>query len=148
MGDHEATCALLRGRSVRTLAWLGDAEFERAVRTRLALRGDHPVDRLDGARARVVRSEAQAALLAVIEADLEAAEVEVVRRGRNASVRAGGRAVRDVKAYRAATGFEALVGWWAAAGPGGWCRFEATVGAALDSALDDALERSRKPRRG
>jgi rhodanese-related sulfurtransferase len=32
-------------RSVRTLAWLGDAEFEREVRLRVARRGDFPTDR-------------------------------------------------------------------------------------------------------
>ncbi len=33
--------------SVRTLAWLGDAEFEREVRLRLARRGDYSTDRLN-----------------------------------------------------------------------------------------------------
>lgn len=138
----------LRGRSIRTLAWLGDAEYERLVRTSLALRGDHPVDRLDTARAKLVRSEAQAALLEQIEAELTQTELDVVRRGRNATVRGGGRAVRDVKAYRAATGFEALIGWWTAAPQDDPDRITEVLGARLDAAVTEALATSRRPKRG
>ena len=73
----------LRGRSIRTLAWLGDAEFEREVRLRLARRGDYPTDRLHALKARVVCAEAQAELLAAIEPELDEHEAGVVRRGRN-----------------------------------------------------------------
>jgi ribonuclease-3 family protein len=101
---------LLGERSVRTLAWLGDAEFEREVRMRLARRGDYPTDRLHAMKALVVCAEAQAELLAAIEAGLDEVEAGVVRRARNLSHKAGGRGVRSVRDYRAATALEALVG--------------------------------------
>jgi ribonuclease-3 family protein len=101
---------LLGERSVRTLAWLGDAEFEREVRIRLARRGDYPTDRLHAMKALVVCAEAQAELLAVIEAELDEVEAGVVRRARNLNHKAGGRGVRSTRQYRAATGLEALVG--------------------------------------
>ena len=138
----------LRQHSVRTLAWLGDAEFEQIVRRRVALLGDYPVDRLDRARALVSRAEAQAELVAAIEPALREEEAAVVRRARNASVRSGGRVKRDVKAYRAATGLEALVAWWVLGGPEGEARLEAVLGAHLNVAVARALERSEKPRRG
>lgn len=137
----------LRNRSTRTLAWLGDAEFERLVRRALARLGDHPVDRLDTARAKLVRAEAQAELLARIESRLEEPELDVVRRGRNATVRGSGRAVRNVQAYRAATGLEALVGWWSCTDAGN-ARIQAVLVPALDQDMALALEKSQKPRRG
>ena len=138
----------LRQHSVRSLAWLGDAEFERLVRRRVALRGDYPVDRLDRTRALVSRAEAQAELLAAVESMLSEEEQAVVRRARNASVRSGGRVQRDVKAYRAATGLEALVAWWVLGGTEGEARLEEVLGPPLDRAVASALERSAKPRRG
>ena len=48
----------LRGRSIRTLAWLGDVEFEREVRVRLARRGDFPTHRLHVLKAKIVCAEA------------------------------------------------------------------------------------------
>lgn len=102
----------LRQRSIRTLAWLGDAEFEREVRWRLSTRGDFPTDRLDKLRARIVNAESQAALLAELIAAgvLREDELAVVGRGRNAAVR--GMVRRNVRDYRAATALEALIAWW------------------------------------
>ena len=96
-------------RSVRTLAWLGDAEFEREVRVRLARRGDFPTDRLHAMKTRVVCAEAQAELLATLEPVLDEAEAGVVRRARNLNVKAGGRGVRSARDYRSSTALEALV---------------------------------------
>jgi ribonuclease-3 family protein len=140
--------AALRDRSVRTLAWLGDAEFERELRWRISARGDHPIDRLDRARARIARAEGQAALLAVIEPALRESELSVVRRARNAAGRSTGRGRRDVKAYRAATALEALVAHWAIDGAGSRGRFAAVLAGPLERAIDDALSTSRRPRRG
>lgn len=129
----------LRARSVRTLAWLGDADFEREIRRRVVARGDYPVDRLDAVKALVVRAESQAALLGAIEAELDEEELALVRRARNQSPRSGGRAQRDTRAYRSATALEALVGLWfhgAAPGPD---RFEALLGARVEAAIDVAL---------
>lgn len=128
----------LRGRSIRTLAWLGDVEFEREVRLRLARRGDFPTDRLNLLKARIVCAEAQAVLLAAIEAELDETEAGVVRRGRNLSLRAG-RGGRDVRTYRASTGLEALVAHWCCGEPGDRARFEALLAPRLEAAIDVVL---------
>ena len=130
----------LRGRSIRTLAWLGDVEFEREVRLRLARRGDYSTDRLDAMKTRVVRAEAQARLLERILPGLRPEELELVRRGRNASAPSaarGGR--RHMQDYRAATGFEALVGAWCLEGEPGVARLHEVLGAPLEEAIDEAV---------
>lgn len=138
----------LRQASIRTLAWLGDAHYERAVRWALARRGDYAVTRLDDARARVVRAEAQASLLEEISPALNDAERAVVRRASNAQVSGRGRAQRDTRAYRAATGLEALVGWWACADADPQDRFDEVLRPSLERAVDAALAASARPRRG
>lgn len=139
----------LRDRSVRTLAWLGDAEFEREVRVRLAQRGDYPTDRLHAMTARVVCAEAQAELLAALEPTLDEAELGVVRRARNLNVKAGGRGVRNARDYRSATALEALVAHWCFGAAGGRRRFEALVLPWLATRIDAAVAAaSRAPRRG
>jgi ribonuclease-3 family protein len=129
----------LRGRSVRTLAWLGDAEFERVVRLRLSLRGDYPTDRLDKLRAQIVNAEAQAALLGeLIEAgSLREDELALVGRARNTAVRGGSRSRRNVRDYRAATALEALIAWWLTGGEGE--RFAALIVPAIEARLDELL---------
>ncbi len=129
----------LRGRSVRTLAWLGDAEFEREVRMKLAQRGDYPTDRLHAMTARVVCAEAQAELLAAIEAGLDEAELGVVRRARNLNGKGGSRGVRSVRDYRSATALEALVAHWCFGAPGGRARFEALISPWLATRIDAAI---------
>ena len=139
--------AALLQRSIRTLAWLGDAAFERDVRWRISRRGDHPVDRLDAIKADVVCAPAQARLLEAIEPDLDEAEAAVVQRGRNAKTTTV-RGRKDVQSYRSSTGFEALVARWALI-EGGWSRYEALVVSLLEPAIDEATaRRSKKPRRG
>jgi ribonuclease-3 family protein len=129
----------LRQRSIRTLAWLGDAEFEREVRLRLSRRGDFPTDRLDKLRARIVNAEAQAALLGeLVDAGaLRENELAVVGRARNASVRGGARQRRSVRDYRAATALEALIAWWLLGGQAD--RFEALIAPAIEARIDDLL---------
>ncbi len=140
--------ASLRTRSIRTLAWLGDAEFERQVRWRVAARGDYPTDRLDAIKASIVRADAQAALLARIEPELSEEELSVVRRGRNAALPISARGRKNTQAYRASTAFEALVAHWAL-DEAGAARFDALVGPALDEAVAHALARhAHRPKRG
>lgn len=142
------TSAALRSRSIRTLAWLGDAAFEREVRWRLAMRGDYPTEKLDASKAAVVRAEAQAAMLNAIEPELDDAERSIAQRGRNASLPSSARGRKNTKAYREATGFEALVAHWALGGHEGWQRFTSVVGQRLDDAIDNALRKTldRPPR--
>lgn len=129
----------LRGRSIRTLAWLGDVEFEREVRLRLSRRGDYPTDRLDKLRAQIVRAEAQAALLAeLLEAGLlRDDELGVVGRARNTAVHRTG-ARRGIREYRAATALEALIAWWIVGGEAQ--RFEALIIPAIEAQIDALLE--------
>lgn len=140
----------LRGRSIRTLAWLGDVEYEREVRYRLAKRGDYPGDRLDAMKTRVVRAEAQAALLESLLPGLTPEELEWVRRGRNCtppSAARGGR--RRTKEYRAATALETLVATWCLNGDSGRERMGDVLGPALDAAIERAVKAdARRPRRG
>ena len=134
----------LRGRSIRTLAWLGDVEFEREVRLRLSRRGDYPTDRLDKLRARLVQAEAQAALLAaLLEAGhLREDELAIVGRARNAAIgRTSGR--RGVREYRAATALEALIAWWIVGGE--LQRFEALIIPAIEAQIDALLSPPRPP---
>ncbi len=137
----------LEGRSIRTLAWLGDAAFEREVRWRIAQRGDYPVDRLDAMKAEVVCAPAQAALLEKIDSELDDDERAVVQRGRNADTPSL-RGRKDTQTYRSSTGFEALIARWALR-DGAWLRFETLVGPHLEHAIDQAIaKRARRPRRG
>ncbi len=140
---------LIGERSVRTLAWLGDAEFEREVRMRLARRGDYPTDRLHAMKALVVCAEAQAQLLAAIEAGLDEVEAGVVRRARNLSHKGGGRGVRSVRDYRAATALEALVGHWCFSVADGRERLAAVVIPWIEARIDAAVtSASQAVRRG
>jgi ribonuclease-3 family protein len=131
------TAVDLRQRSIRTLAWLGDAEFEREVRRRLSVRGDFPTDRLDKLRARIVNAEAQAALLAELIASglLREDELAVVGRARNAAVRGAVR--RNVREYRAATALEALIAWWLYGGETE--RFAELIAPAIEARIDALL---------
>lgn len=133
-------------RSIRTLAWLGDAEFEREVRLRLARRGDFPTDRMHAMKARVVCAEAQAELLATLEPALDEAEAGVVRRARNLSHKAGSRGVRSTRDYRSSTALEALVAHWCLC-TSGRGRFDELVVPWLEARIDVALTVG-KPRRG
>lgn len=129
--------------SVQTLAWLGDAHFERYIRLELAKRGDFPSDRLERARVKLVRAETQAEILQSIESELEEREADFVRRGRNAKLRRG---VRDVRMARHSTAFEVLIAlWWL---DDKWERFATLVEPGLQMRLERALESSEKLKRG
>lgn len=132
----------LRSRSIRTLAWLGDVEFEREVRLRLIARGDYPTHRLDAIKALIVCAESQAALLSGIEAELDEEESSVVRRARNTSTRGTSRSQRNTRAYRAATAFEALIAHWFYSAAQGRERFTALVEPGLTLAIDQAIQRA------
>ena len=139
----------LRHRSIRTLAWLGDATFELEVRRRLAARGDFPIDRLDAMKALVVRADAQAELFAAIEPGLDNAEKDVAKRARNAALPGSARGRRNTRAYRSATALEALVAWWDLGDTDTRARLQAIVGPLLEAAIDAAVARHKaRPRRG
>jgi ribonuclease-3 family protein len=134
-------------RSIRTLAWLGDAEFEREVRRRVASRGDYPADRLDAIKSEVVCAGAQAALFEEIAPRLDDAERALARRARNAAAPTRGR--RSAKGYRRATALEALMAVWSLGGPAGRARFEALLAPHLEAAIDAAVvKKAQRVRRG
>lgn len=130
--------AVLATRSVRTLAWVGDALFERRVRTAVAMRGDFAVDRLDAIKAAVVRAERQAAMLEAIVPELDEAESALVRRGRNTTPPSSARGRRGMQTYRAASALEALVAWWSTSEVG-LARLEAVLMPQLEAAIDEAV---------
>jgi ribonuclease-3 family protein len=138
---------LLRTRSIRTLAWLGDAAFEDVVRRRIAARGDWPVDRLDAIKAAVVCAAGQAELLAEIEPLLDDAERALASRARNAGPTGTGPRRGPTAEYRAATALEALVAAWLL--EGSRSRFDALLAGPLDRAIEAAVARhAKRPRRG
>lgn len=92
------------------LAYVGDAVYELYVRRHAALRGRAlPVRRLHREVVALVRAEAQAEALRRIEPLLTPEERDIARRGRNAA--SGSHGTQPPAVRRAATAFEALVGY-------------------------------------
>jgi ribonuclease-3 family protein len=133
----------LKASSVRTLAWLGDAEYEREVRFRLAKTGDWSTDALDKIRAKLSSAAFQAEMLEAIGDQLSEDEKALARRGRNANVRSNGRVTRDVKTYRQATAFEALMAKWMLGNAIDNARFHEIVAPRLQQAIDEAIAKLR-----
>lgn len=102
----------LKRRSIKSLAWLGDALYELEIRRRLLALGDFHPRELNKMGANLARAETQAEILTTILDKLNDEERNVAQRGKNASIRSGGRAVRNTKDYRLASGLEALVAHW------------------------------------
>ena len=93
-----------------TLAYIGDAVYEIIIRTILVEHGNAPVNKLHQKASSLVKAQAQANLIHLIEKDLTEEEMSVYKRGRNAksATTAKNASIRD---YRTATGLEALVGY-------------------------------------
>ncbi|MEL6929941.1 MAG: ribonuclease III domain-containing protein [Cyanobacteria bacterium J06600_6] len=90
------------------LAYIGDAVFELYIRTKFLV----PPKRMASYHSQVVtqvRAESQAVHLARLLPDLDDAEKEILRRGRNACITKPRRL--DRQTYQLATGFEALIGY-------------------------------------
>ncbi|MDO4805459.1 MAG: ribonuclease III domain-containing protein [Lachnospiraceae bacterium] len=98
-----------------TLAFLGDAVYELAVRTMLVQRGDMRPNELNRRSSLLARAHAQSQAMEKIEPLLDETEADIYRRGRNAksNTMAKNATVGD---YRRATGFEALIGYLYLAG--------------------------------
>ena len=98
----------LRQLSPISLAYVGDAVYELYVRQRYLFppRRTHHYHQQVVAQ---VRAERQAEQLHAIQSDLTDEERDVIRRGRNATVRSPKRL--DPKTYQEATGLEALIGY-------------------------------------
>lgn len=100
----------LRTYSPLTLAYLGDAVYELAVRTELVKRANCPVNRLNSMASRMVKASAQSGMASRIEPMLTEEETAVYRRGRNAHSPTMAKHA-TMSDYRRATGVEALVGY-------------------------------------
>jgi ribonuclease-3 family protein len=91
------------------LAYVGDAFFALYVRTRLLTYEQGRVRVLHDFSAKMVSATSQANALRQIEPELVDAEIDIVRRGRNAKSTVPKSA--SVADYRYSTGFEALLGY-------------------------------------
>ena len=84
--------------------------YELVIRTLVVSGGNAPVNKLHKRSADLVKASAQAELLHYLEEELTEAERSVYRRGRNAKSYTMAKHA-TMKDYRAATGFEALMGY-------------------------------------
>lgn len=94
---------------VMALAYLGDARHSLYVRRKLVSRGIYKSGDLNAASLSYVTAEAQAKMMRKIEPELLEDEREVYRRAAN-STHLNKPKHRSVADYRAATGFEAVIG--------------------------------------
>ena len=92
-----------RGYSPLALAFVGDSIYEAFIRTKLLLAANQSAAKLHRAGAQALAMQALLPLLTEEEAD-------IYKRGRNAHSHTVPKNA-DVTEYRAATGFEALVGY-------------------------------------
>lgn len=92
------------------LAYIGDAVYELVIRTKVVNRGSIQVNKLSKRTMSLVKAQAQAEMIRLLQEDLTDEELAVFKRGRNAkSVTASKHA--SVIDYRTATGLEALIGY-------------------------------------
>ena len=98
-----------------TLAFLGDAVYELALRTMLVQRADMRPNELNRRSSLLAKAHAQSYAMEAIEPLLDETEADIYRRGRNAKshTMAKNATMGD---YRRATGFEALIGYLYLAG--------------------------------
>ena len=101
----------LNNLNTATLAYMGDAVYEQAVRQRLIEGGGVRVDRLQKTAAgRYVSAQAQAKIMLAMLDDLEEKERAKIGRWKNYKPRSMPKNA-DAKAYRWATAFEAYLGY-------------------------------------
>ncbi|CAJ1225592.1 Mini-ribonuclease 3 [Lactiplantibacillus xiangfangensis] len=94
------------------LAYLGDAVYEPFIRQHLIEIGFTKPTKLHHHATHYVSAKAQAALIALMQADdvLTPVETDVFKRGRNAKSHTSAKHT-DVLTYRISTGFEAVFGY-------------------------------------
>lgn len=100
----------VKERSPLALAFVGDGVLELLVRGRLVALGRHSPGALHREATRLVSAKGQYALLQGLSPHLSEAELDIVRRGRNASKATVSKHATPEE-YRASTGLEALFGW-------------------------------------
>ena len=99
-----------KGYSPLALAYIGDGVYELMIRTILVSEKDMQVQKYHKKASNLVKAQTQASMIHAILEELTQEEMAVYKRGRNAKsyTMAKNATVSD---YRAATGFEALMGY-------------------------------------
>lgn len=92
------------------LAYIGDAVYELLIRTRVVNRGSMQVSKMHKKSAGLVKAQAQADMIKVLQEELTPQEQAVYKRGRNAKSASTAKNATMID-YRMATGFEALIGY-------------------------------------
>ncbi len=100
----------LKQYSPLTLAYIGDAVYELAVRTILVRRTNMQVNKLHKKASGAVRAEAQSRMIGYLEPLLTEEEQQIYHRGRNANAHTHAKNA-GIQEYRRATGFEAVMGY-------------------------------------
>lgn len=99
-----------RGYSPLALAFMGDSIYEAFIRTKLLLAANQSAAKLHRTAVSFVRAGAQALAMQALLPLLTEEEADIYKRGRNAHSHTVPKNA-DVTEYRAATGFEALMGY-------------------------------------
>lgn len=99
-----------RGYSPLALAFIGDAVYETFIRTKILLKANTSANKLHKAAVYFVRAHGQSEAMKALTPLLTQEEEEIFKRGRNAHSASVPKNA-DVTEYRAATGFEALLGY-------------------------------------
>ena len=92
------------------LAYMGDAVYERYIRSMLVSKANTQVNKLHKEATKYVKAKAQSELVEKIMDKLTEEEVAIYKRGRNAHSYTSAKNA-DIVDYRRATGFEALIGY-------------------------------------
>lgn len=93
-----------------TLAYIGDAVYELAVRTIVIGRHREPVNKLNRRATMLVKAETQSEMVETLLPLFTEEEEAVYKRGRNAKSSSSAKNA-SIQDYRRATGFEAVMGW-------------------------------------
>lgn len=92
------------------LAYLGDGVYELMIRARVVSQGNMPVNKMNRKSTSLVKAQAQANMIRLLEPELTDEERAVFKRGRNAKSMTTAKNATVID-YRVATGFETLVGY-------------------------------------
>ncbi len=110
MDSNMLTPQEARGYSPLALAFIGDAVYESFIRTKILLRANTSANKLHKNAVCYVKAHAQSEAMKSLVPLLSQEEEDIFKRGRNAHSASVPKNA-DVTEYRAATGFEALIGY-------------------------------------
>ncbi|MDO4554628.1 MAG: ribonuclease III domain-containing protein [Lachnospiraceae bacterium] len=100
----------VRTYSPLALAYIGDSVFEVIVRTMIVSKGNAPVHKYHMRASAVVNAHSQAAMITALEPFLTAEEHSIYKRGKNSKPATMAKNASP-KEYKAATAFEAVIGY-------------------------------------